>query len=134
MNSLTVPFAKLTMNGSRVSHLCFCLHRIILSEHSHSYTSLILLIAWNLPSYLHSAFCLYSWSNSNVPLIHLTIRNVSGGSYVTMRGWNMGLWSPELLGRAKLDWLIWKGGHQTPLHTMYTYINIYIYIYIYMYI
>ena len=35
---MAVPFAKLTRNRSRVSHLRFCLHRIILSGHSYSYT------------------------------------------------------------------------------------------------
>ena len=39
----------------------FVLHRITLSVHSHSYESLILFIAWNLPYYLHFAFCLLVW-------------------------------------------------------------------------
>ena len=40
-----------------------------------SHADLIFLIAWNLPCYLHFAFCFfYCWFNSNVPLIHLIIK------------------------------------------------------------
>ena len=49
---------KLTRNGSNMRQ---DLHRITLPEHSYSYESLILLIASNLPCYLHFAFCLYVW-------------------------------------------------------------------------
>ena len=46
-----------------------------LSKHSHSHIGLILLIAWNLPHYLILlSVCLYGWSNSNISLIHLTIK------------------------------------------------------------
>ena len=58
-----------------------------LSEHSHSHTGLILLIAQNLPHYLHFIFCLFVWliKNSDGSLIHLTSRSFRG-SYVTLRG------------------------------------------------
>ena len=45
---------SLTRNGSRMNHLRFCLHRITLSEHFYSYTSLILLIVSNVTCILLS--------------------------------------------------------------------------------
>ena len=133
---LAVPFVKLTRNGSRVSHFRFCLHRTTLSGHSYSYTSLILLIASNLPCYLHFAFYLCVWSKSNVPLIHLTIKNVSG---------DMQYWGAEGGDFGALNYwedLYWREadlkGVCVCIYNIYIYIYIYIYynicIYIYIYI
>ena len=47
----TLYVVKLRRNGSPMAHLHFCLHRITLSNHSCSYTSLIFLIASNLPCF-----------------------------------------------------------------------------------
>ena len=56
---MAVSFVVLAEGGSCVGHLhFFCLHWItFLSILSHN--SLILLIFWNIPCYLHFAFCLF---------------------------------------------------------------------------
>lgn len=50
----------------------FCLHWITCLR------ILILFIALNLPCYLHFVFCMCGWSKSNMSLINLTIRTISG--------------------------------------------------------
>ena len=58
---LAVQFVKLARDGSRAGRLRFFLFtQDYLSEHSHCYSSLILLIAW-IFRYLHFAFCLFVW-------------------------------------------------------------------------
>ena len=95
-----------------------------LSEHSHIYKRLILLIARNLPCYLHFAFSLIVWlislkyvwlserwmtSCHSLELFQGIIRNTERLKEGTL-----------LLGEGhKLEGkLILKGGPQTPLHTM----------------
>ena len=118
---MAVPFVKLVRHDFRVGYLCFFFLFTLdyLSQHSYSHISLILFITENLPSYLHSAFCLYGWLNSNVPLIDLTITTVLG-NHVILRDCKGRPWRPELLG--DLNWrgsgLIWKRERQTTLHTV----------------
>ena len=59
-----------------------------------SHADLIFLIAWNLPCYLHFAFCFfYCWFNSNVPS-SISSLNCLTGSYNTERleGGNLEPW------------------------------------------
>ena len=113
-----VPFIELTRGGSRVGLLnFFCLYRITCLHIPITITTFTLL---TLVCYLHFAFCLFvlhGWSNSNVPPSN---RTTSGGSYLTLRGWESWPWSPELLRWPKLEERPdLKGGEpQTPLHTM----------------
>ena len=54
-------------------------HTNYLSEHLHSDTGVILIVARNLPvTCIFLSDCLYGWSNSNVSIIYLTIRTISG--------------------------------------------------------
>ena len=51
--------------------------------------------------------CLYGWSYSNVPLIHFTLHLIHctphPWSYVILRDWKGGPWSPEFLGGPKVE-------------------------------
>ena len=69
---LAVSSVILVRGGSHVGHLClFCLHWFTpLSIPSHK--GLIFPV-----SYILLSTCLYGWSNSNISLIHLTMRTVS---------------------------------------------------------
>ena len=59
---LAVPFVNLPRGASHVGHHCFFLFtQDYLSEHSYSYTSLILLIAENVPCCFRFALCLFVW-------------------------------------------------------------------------
>ena len=63
---VAVPSVELARGGFSVGHFHFFLATLdYLSEHFHSHTGLIVLIAQNLLYYLHFAFCLF------VCLIHL---------------------------------------------------------------
>ena len=54
-------------------------HTNYLSEHLHIDTGLILIVPRNVPvTCIFLSNCLYGWSNSNVTLIYLTIRTISG--------------------------------------------------------
>ena len=54
-------------------------HTNYLSEHLHSDTGVILIVARSLPvTCIFLSDCLYGWSNSNVSIIYLTIRTISG--------------------------------------------------------
>ena len=85
-----------------------------LSEHSHSHTSLIWLIAWNLPCYLHFTLCLFVWlikrKFTHQPSRHW---NYFWGSYEVLRGWKGGPWSPELLGTPKVEGAWFERGRLT---------------------
>ena len=90
------------------------------SEHFHNHTSLFLINAWNLPYYWHFDFCLYGWSNSNVPLtlIHLNIRafsedhfcnieSLKGGDLEALNYWGDLIWKGEDLRSLFIPcWLI----------------------------
>ena len=100
---LAVQVVKFTRGGSCVDNLRFFrLHRItylsILSR-----KSLILLIAWNSPCYLHFVFCLFLWLIKLKCTPHSPLE-LFWGLYVMLRDWKRGTWSPELLGRPKLEW------------------------------
>ena len=86
------------------------------SEHSHSHTGLVLLA----DIFTVTVFCLLFlsvWSNSNVSVIHLTVRIVLGNHNVErLKGWTLKSW---IIGDPKLEGnLIWKRGSQTPAHIM----------------
>ena len=87
---------------------------------SHNHTSLIFLSLeiFSVTCILLSV-CLYGWSNSNVFLIHLPIRTVSGDH---MQYWEKEKRTLEPCITGEPSWsgdLIWKGrGTQTPPHIM----------------
>ena len=71
-------------------------------------TTLVVLIAGNLPCYLHFAFCLYGWSNSNLALMYLSNRTVSEIIYNIKRLKGSTL-EPCIAGELKLEGgLDWK--------------------------
>ena len=74
---MTVPFVELARVWSRVGHLRFFYLHWITSLSIFSRTGLILTNIF-LITYILLSGCLCIWSNPNVPLIHLTIRAVSG--------------------------------------------------------
>ena len=68
----------MTRGASGVGHLFLLFTQDYLSEHSYSHTKLILLIAYVFPvTCTLLSVCLCGWSNSNVPLIYLTIRTLT---------------------------------------------------------
>ena len=132
---LAVPFVKLTRNGSRVGHLCFCLHRITLSEHSYRYTGLILLIASNLPCYLHFAFCSNVWSKSIVPP-HPSHHKKCFRVYVILRAERGHFGALNYWRDLRLNWRAVGNIHIYIyyIYYIYMYYSIYIhYMYIYTY-
>ena len=105
-----------------MSHLhFFWLHWITCLSILHSHTGLTLLIAWNLPRYLHFAFCLF------VRLIKLKCAphpshylDYFRESYVILWGWKGDLEALNYLGDLNYRGdLIWKGV-QTPYQTMFS--------------
>ena len=74
-----------------------------MSEHSHSHAGLVLHIAWNLPCYLHFAFCLFVWLIKLKCVSHPSHNyECFRGSCLILRGWKGESWSPELMRWPKL--------------------------------
>ena len=107
---MAVPFVELARDGSRVDYLPFPLFTLVdLPEHFHSHIGFILMLEIFNATYILLSICLYGWSNSNVSLIHLTIRIISG-VHLILRGWKGD--TGDLNYRRNLNLredLIWKG-------------------------
>ena len=120
---LVVPFIELARGESCLGHLCFFFFftQDYLPEHSWSHTTLILLIAWNLPCYFHFAFCLFVWLIKLMYSAPISPLGLFQGITCNNERLKGGPWTPKLLGDLNWRGPNLEGGHQTPLHTMEMY-------------
>ena len=91
------------MGPMQAISISFIYTGLLVSEHSHSYTTLILLIACNLPCYLHFALFVCMVDQTQMQLSSISPLGLFEGiicNVERLKGWP---WSSELLGEPKLE-------------------------------
>ena len=103
---LAIQFVKLTkVRGPLVDHPhFFYLHRI--SCLSIPTVTQIHLIAWNIPCYLHLAFCLLVWL-IKLKFTYISHQDWFRESQVILRDWKHGSWSPDYDLWGDQIWKVW---------------------------